>query len=391
MTELINSQSDALLMLNYSSLSDRLSGAAGDNRALGKVYIPANHDLEAIECWLARHPASSHTHRSYRREAERLLLWAIIERQAALSSLTLVDLAQYREFLKNPTPAERWISQSKSDKKPFTGPLSPKSLKLADSIIGSLFKFLVSQNYLAHNPHMGLPKIKDVKNGVIDTDRSLSKSQWDFILNYAKQQSQADDSIGKTQIKRLRVLFILSFLYATGLRIHEIAKAKVGDIERIERDKQIQVWLNVIGKGQKWRQVPLPDGLVRELDNLYTLVTGETCFNHQDNPIIPPINKRNGMTAEQFLTTEAIHKILKTFFKQVSAELAIEKPESALKIERATAHWLRHTHGSHAVNMNVPLPVLRDNLGHSNISVTSQYVHADKDERHNALMGMLEE
>jgi len=50
----------------------------------------------------------------------------------------------------------------------------------------------------------------------------------------------------------------------------------------------------------------------------------------------------------------------------------------------ASAHWLRHTHGSLAVDRNIPLTMIRDNLGHSNIATTSSYVHSDNDARHEA-------
>ncbi len=36
-------------------------------------------------------------------------------------------------------------------------------------------------------------------------------------------------------------------------------------------------------------------------------------------------------------------------------------------------HWLRHCHGSHAIDRKAPLTVVRDTLGHSNIAVTNEY------------------
>jgi site-specific recombinase XerD len=67
-------------------------------------------------------------------------------------------------------------------------------------------------------------------------------------------------------------------------------------------------------------------------------------------------------------------------------DLAGEHPETARKLEQASAHWLRHTHGSMAVERNIPLTMIRDNLGHSNIATTSHYVHADKDARYEAFV-----
>jgi integrase len=49
-----------------------------------------------------------------------------------------------------------------------------------------------------------------------------------------------------------------------------------------------------------------------------------------------------------------------------------------------SAHWLRHTSGSHMMDRQVDLRYVRDNLGHESISTTSQYLHADDDDRHRA-------
>jgi site-specific recombinase XerD len=39
--------------------------------------------------------------------------------------------------------------------------------------------------------------------------------------------------------------------------------------------------------------------------------------------------------------------------------------------------------------MNIPLTVVRDNLGHSNIATTSQYIHTENDARYDAINGMM--
>jgi integrase/recombinase XerD len=57
---------------------------------------------------------------------------------------------------------------------------------------------------------------------------------------------------------------------------------------------------------------------------------------------------------------------------------------STERLRPASAHWLRHTAGSHMMDGQVDLRYVRDNLGHESISTTSQYVHADDDYRHRA-------
>jgi site-specific recombinase XerD len=54
-------------------------------------------------------------------------------------------------------------------------------------------------------------------------------------------------------------------------------------------------------------------------------------------------------------------------------------PESATKIDLATTHWLRHTNCTCSVDRGMPIPVLWEILRHSNVSVTSVYLHAEID------------
>lgn len=70
-----------------------LAGATGRNRATGGLpQISAQNDLEAIACWLAEFVDTPTTFRNYRKEADRLVLWATQERGLAISGLTREDL-----------------------------------------------------------------------------------------------------------------------------------------------------------------------------------------------------------------------------------------------------------------------------------------------------------
>ncbi|HBU0427245.1 TPA: integrase, partial [Klebsiella pneumoniae] len=70
--------------------------------------LNATNDYEAVQAWLALHETVA-TQRAYRKEAARLILWAIVERGRALSSLTTDDAIAYRAFVRHPTPRERWV------------------------------------------------------------------------------------------------------------------------------------------------------------------------------------------------------------------------------------------------------------------------------------------
>lgn len=59
-----------------------------------------------------------------------------------------------------------------------------------------------------------------------------------------------------------------------------------------------------------------------------------------------------------------------------------EFADRADELERASAHWLRHTAGSHQADSGVDLRTIRDNLGHVSLNTTSLYLHTEDDERH---------
>jgi site-specific recombinase XerD len=112
--------------------------------------LSADHDYGAVQAWLSLQESAA-TQRAYRKEAERLMLWAILERGKALSSLNTEDAIAYRQFLRRPTPRERWVgparSRSSPEWRPFQGALSPRSVAYALSVIGALYRWLIEQRY----------------------------------------------------------------------------------------------------------------------------------------------------------------------------------------------------------------------------------------------------
>ncbi|MGF6482915.1 hypothetical protein QFZ91_005142 [Paraburkholderia sp. JPY419] len=141
--------------------------------------LEADNDWQAINAWLERHEAND-TQRAYRREAERLLLWAIAERGKALSSLTSEDATTYRTFLRHPAPRARWVAparpRSSLEWRPFTGTLSPDSIAYALSILRAMFRWLIDQRYVLANPFAGLKVRGARRKGKLDSSRAFTAS-----------------------------------------------------------------------------------------------------------------------------------------------------------------------------------------------------------------------
>lgn len=106
---------------------------------------------QAVNAWLSLHEAAA-TQRAYRKEAERLILWAIVERGKPLSSLTTEDAIAYRAFLRHPAPRASWIGppcpRPSPEWRPIAGALLARSAAYALCVLGALFRWLIEQRYV---------------------------------------------------------------------------------------------------------------------------------------------------------------------------------------------------------------------------------------------------
>jgi len=106
------------------------------------------------------------------------------------------------------------------------------------------------------------------------------------------------------------------------------------------------------GKGQKDRMITLSRGMVERLLSLKEDAS-------QDEVIF--VSKKGGRLDES-----QVHRIVKA-----AAEAVGISPD-------ASAHWLRHSHASHALDRGANLITVRDTLGHSSIATTNKYLHSKR-------------
>lgn len=360
-------------------LPPALDGRQGHNRAAAgsEQRIAAQTDLMAIHAWLGVHPpVGGHTWRAYRTQAERFLLWAVFARGKALSDLTVEDCSAYLAFLADPQPAVQWVGargtpRYRFDWRPFEGPLSPGSVRQAFTIVKSLCAWLVSAQYLRYNPFALLPKPKAAGQGRIKVARSFTETQWQFLRSFAAGLPPDD-------ARTARMQFLLRFAYATGLRISEQAQVTVGDLQQQDlAADQRGIWtLSFVGKGTRAREVHVPAPVIEALrDYLAARGLGRAFERlHPETPLIGRV-KTDGQAGR--LSVAQLDAIWKGFFAQAAGVLAAEDPAGAARLAQASAHWLRHTFGSHAIARGVALDVVQHQLGHASLATTSVYVHAE--------------
>ena len=346
--------------------------------------------------------ALSNTQRAYRKEAERFLLWAITHKGKALSSMSNEDCIEYRDFLADPQPRSRWCGDRGRERwsplwRPFEGPLSASAQRHAVTILKNLYGFLVDQNYLMGNPWSAVsgPRTAGPK---VNAGRSFSLAQWGFIEGQLK-------TLPATSANQ-RLAFGLHLLYATGLRLSEVVAATVDDMQWVEYpadpldDQPLQGWmLRVIGKGQKEREVPLPADVVGELakylesrgldpdpediGNQGAFLLGKASDAHARAPGLNTgqlFDPREGIAATTF------YDQIKAFFACCADVLRAQgAARGAERFAKASTHWMRHSHASHAIAGGMPIEIAQQNLGHASLATTTVYVTTESKRRMKAI------
>ena len=370
----------------------QLDGSQGSYRAPQRLcLIGADNDYAAILAWLAS-KRSGHTARAYRSQAERLLLWAILVCGKPLSSLTVEDCTAYRDFLLDPQPRQRWCGARGRERwsgawRPFEGALKPASARHALLILKSLYAWLVDQCYLVGNPWKAVPPhLREAPR--LQVGRSFTADQWRFLMG------QLETFVETGASRRLR--FALTLAYATGLRLAELVGARCEDLAWVEFEAgEGGFMLTVLGKGSKLREVPIPEEVMTDLINYLAdrgLDPDPRSIANQGVFLlgrIDDVHTRLGWPrayeARAGISAATLYEQLKVFFTESASVLAHTDPQGAARLAQASTHWLRHTHGAHAVAAGTPIEVVQNNLGHASLATTTLYVTAEAKRRHRAM------
>jgi site-specific recombinase XerD len=372
-------------------------------RAKGRgseVAAPAMGADAGPRAWLQR---LSHTQRSYRKEAERFLLWAIVQRGKPLSSVSAEDCIEYSAFLADPQPSSRWCGTRARERwsplwRPFEGPLSAAARRQAVSILKNLYGFLVDQNYLMGNPWTAVPVPRQVRQG-LDVSRSLTATQWRFVRQQADLAGEHSTAI------RLRLA--LDLLYATGLRTAEAVNTRVADLQLVsyfegDSHEHVNGWmLSVVGKGSRLREVPVPDVVVEQIrayldhrglgrhlaspeaQSAYLLAGA--IDSAQRAPGLKRIGEQDRAAG---ISESTLYRQLKDHFEACGRALSVAGDHAAAaRLASASTHWLRHTHASHALASGVRVQDAQQNLGHASLATTTAYVTTERAQRLKAMHG----
>ncbi|NRF65578.1 tyrosine-type recombinase/integrase [Aquincola sp. S2] len=373
-----------------------LDGRTGRHRApRASCLIDADTDRQAIDAWLASKAGQgrAHTQRACRKEAERFVLWAVLERRCALSSIEPADCLAYRDFLADPQPRDRWCGARGRPRwsplwRPFEGPLSAAARRQALTALKNLFGFLADRRYLIGNP-WALTDAAATAGPKLDPQRCLDAAQAACV------RAAIDAAHGVPSSAQRRLGLAWRLLQATGMRPSEAVSATADQLLRSHLPPEpgdeaaLAVWLlRIAGPGQRARELPLPDALIDELgdylasrglprdplhpDNRGTHLLGRATDLAVRAPNLPtadkPVDPRAG------IGTSTLYRQLKRCFADAAATLRAQGDDAgAQQLARASTHWLRHSHARRSLDHGLPLPLLQQQLGHAALSTTAAY------------------
>lgn len=221
-----------------------------------------------------------------------------------------------------------FLTGQKADRQTYDSVhIKNQSLNRKLSSLRSFFRFLVQDKFISSNPCDDVPLLKTTRS----LPRVLSRSEISTLLNAIPPKYPTHK-------------LFFTFLYQTGLRISELTSACVGDIDFQNNT------LKVIGKGSKIRILHVDPDFLKPI-RLYLSNRGSP---GPEQPLFISLHK------VRFWTTH-----LNIFFKHIADSAGIS----------ATPHTLRHSFATHMLEAGFPLPYIQSYLGHSNLAVTSIYLH----------------
>jgi integrase/recombinase XerD len=161
--------------------------------------------------------------------------------------------------------------------------------------------------------------------------------------------------LGAARASNYRDYVLLAVMAGCGLREAEVVGIKIGDFREASEDN---VFLRVLGKGDKVRNVPISPDLWR-LVQRYVLLTERSLNSHPDSRK-PLFTSRVGKDKQ--LTTRSVQNIVKKYVRAAGITKAI------------SPHSIRHTVGTNMAVNEAPLLVIQQFLGHTDPKTTLRYI-----------------
>jgi integrase/recombinase XerC len=214
--------------------------------------------------------------------------------------------------------------------------LSSRSIARTLSAARSFYKFLIREGEGKTNPFEG-----------ISTPRGERKLPRTLNIEQAAQLVMITPDSDLT----FRDRAILELLYSSGLRLSEIERSNVCDIDLADRT------MTILGKGGKTRIVPVGRHAITAIKSW--LQRRQALVSNIEEKALFVSRSGNRLGAR------AIQKRVEYWAKRQGLDRSVHP------------HMLRHSFASHMLESSSDLRAVQELLGHSDISTTQVYTHLD--------------
>lgn len=222
-------------------------------------------------------------------------------------------------------------------------PLSLKTQSYHIVVLRSFFKYLAKQKPLALSvDSLELPKTSMRQIQFLDYPQIEQLTKYILTEEYKG-----------SKILKLRNQAIVLTLFTSGLRLSEMLKLRIIDLNRQDNSIIVQ------GKGGKVRTTFLSSQARRVIDKYLKL-------RKDSNPFVfVPVNKTGQVKTNKPLSARSVQLWLKKYIEQ-------------LGLEKITPHSLRHSFATTLLNAGADLRSVQTLLGHSNLATTQIYTHVTR-------------
>ncbi|MBQ2152515.1 MAG: tyrosine-type recombinase/integrase [Clostridia bacterium] len=313
------------------------------------------------------------TTRTYIVNLRQFVVWL---RYSAITRPERQDIISYRQFLCNEHEAIQldglsWKYRTDKSGKPVKVSCKPNTIKQYLQSVCQFFKWTAAEGLypnIAENIHA--PKVKN------DTHRkeALTAAEVQTIESSITRKAAADlteaeqarkDTEGRAQRateqgKRLYAMYLLTV--TAGLRTIELSRANVKDLEEKGGCTYLYIW----GKGHT--EADTKKALAPEVAAaIKDYLKSRTDYPTGTSPLFVATGNRS---RGKRLATTTISTMLKEAMK-----------EAGFNSERLTAHSLRHTAGTNAMQLTGDLYTTQQYMRHSSPATTEIYLHIDTEQK----------
>lgn len=215
--------------------------------------------------------------------------------------------------------------------------LAKSTLARKTASVRSFLKFLFKRGLIYHNPaHLLMNPKKEHRLPV-----SIRPEEITLLM----------ESVDTESVSGKRDLAFLELLYSTGIRLNELIRLNITDIN-LSRKR-----VKVTGKGAKERILPFGDPAMQALDGYL-----------KARPLLA--NKKNKLDDQTSLfLTDSGKRIYPRFIqRKVSGYLS-----KVTEVSQKSPHIIRHSFATHLLDRGAGIRVIKELLGHSDLAATQIY------------------